>query len=75
MKRNFAKPMLCWTLFVIAIGWLFFAWIPMMRRDNEIDPQKVLQDSQAKIDEVRSKLHNLQTEDADASTSGSGLLP
>lgn len=40
----------------------------MMRRDNDIDPQKVLQDSRSKIDEVRSKLHDLQMQDADAST-------
>jgi hypothetical protein len=68
LKQNFAKPILCWTLFVIAIGWLFFAWIPMMRPDNHIDPQKVLQDSQAKIDEVRSKLHDLQMQEDNAST-------
>ncbi len=73
MKQKFAKPMLWWTFFVIAIGWLFFAWTPMMRRDNDIDTQKVLQDSQAKIDEVRSKLHDLQMQDADASPSGESL--
>lgn len=45
----------------------------MMRRDNDIEPQKVLQDSQAKIDEGRSKLHDLQMQEADASTSGESL--
>jgi hypothetical protein len=73
LKQNFAKSILWWTLFVVAIGWLFFAWIPMIRRDNAIDPQKVLQDSQAKIDEVRSKLYLLQVQDADASNSGESL--
>jgi hypothetical protein len=73
LKQNFVKPMLWWTLFVIAIGWLYFAWIPMMRRDNDIDPQKVLQDSQAKIDEVRTKLHDLQMQEADASPMGESL--
>ena len=64
MKQNFSKPMLWWTLFAIAIGWLLLVWAPMVRRDNEIDPQKVLQDSQAKIDEARAKLHdlNMQTD-------------
>lgn len=52
---------------MIVIGWLFFAWIPMMRRDNDVDPQKVLQESQAKTDEVRSKLHDIQMQDADRS--------
>ena len=67
MKQKFAKPILWWTLFVIAIGWLFFVWIPMMRRENDIDPQKVLQESQAKTDEVRSKLRAIQMQDADRS--------
>jgi len=65
--------MLWWTLFVIAVGWLYFAWIPMMQRDNDIDPQEVLQDSQAKIDEVRTKLRDLQMQEADASTRGESL--
>ena len=56
---------------MIAIGWLYFAWIPMMQRDNDIgiDPQEVLQDSHAKIDEVRTELRDLQMQEADASTS------
>jgi hypothetical protein len=62
-----------WTLFIVAIGWLFFAWIPMMRRDNDIDPQKVLEDSQAKIDEVRSKLHDLQMQKTDTFNRGKSL--
>ncbi len=45
----------------------------MMRRDNDIDPQKVLQDSQAMIDAVRSKLHDLQMQNANASTRGESL--
>lgn len=65
--------MLWWTLFVIAIGWLYIAWIPMMQRDNNIDPQEVLQDSQVKIDEVRTKLRDLQMQEADASTNSEFL--
>ena len=58
---------------MIAIGWLYFAWIPMMRRDNDIDPQNVLQESQAKIDAVRSKLQDLQMQNANASNKGESL--
>lgn len=58
---------------MIAIGWLFFAWIPMMRRDNEIDAQKVLRDSHAKIDEVRSILNDLQMRNPDALNPGESL--
>ncbi len=67
MQKN-GKPMLWWTLFLIAIGWLLFAWVPMIQRDNNIDAQKVMQDSQAKMDDVRSKLHDLQVQDTDAPT-------
>ena len=73
VKRNFAKQMVWWTLFVTAIGWLLLVWAPMMQRENDIDAHKVLQDSQAKIDEVRSKLHDLQTQDTDASSRGESL--
>jgi hypothetical protein len=73
LKQNLVKPMLWWTLFVIAIGWLYFAWIPMMQHDNDIDPQEVLQDSQAKIGEVRTKLRDLQMQEADASTRSESL--
>lgn len=58
---------------MIAIGWLFFAWAPMMRQDSDVDAQKVLQDSKAKIDEVRSKLRDLPMPDANASTRGESL--
>ena len=73
MKQNSAKPILWWTLFVVAMGWLFFAWIPMMRRENDSDPRKVLQDSQSKIDEVRSKLNALQLQDVNDSTRSESL--
>lgn len=45
----------------------------MMQRDNDIDSQKVIRDSQATIDEVRSKLHVLQGQDAGTSQSGESL--
>ena len=67
--------MLWWTLFVIARGWLLLVWAPMVQRDNENDPQKVLQDTQAKIDEVRSKLHDSRLQEADASNRAPKLVP
>ncbi len=45
----------------------------MMRRDNEIDAQKVLRDSHAKIDEVRSILNDLQMRNPDALNPGESL--
>ena len=47
------------------VGWLFLVWVPMMQRDNEFDRQKAIRDSQAKLDEVRSKLHELQMRNSD----------
>ena len=68
MKPNNIKTVLCWALFVITIGFLFFVWVPMMQRDNNIDAQKVLRDSQAALDDVRAKLHNIQLQNPDATT-------
>ena len=45
----------------------------MMRLDNNIDPQKVLEDSQAKLDEVRSTLNDIRLQEADASSRGESL--
>ena len=62
---------------MIAISWLLLVLAPMVKRDNENDPQKILQDSQAKIDEVRSRLHDLQEPNIGATNKGEsiGTLP
>lgn len=59
MKRNFWKPILTSTLFVVVLGWLFLVWVPMIQRDNQIDPQQVIRNSQATMDSVRSKLQQM----------------
>jgi hypothetical protein len=42
------------------MGWLFFVWIPLMQRDNGIHSKKVLRDTKATIDAVRSELDEVQ---------------
>jgi cytoskeletal protein RodZ len=67
LKRNFWKPSLASILFAMAVGWLFLVWVPMIQRDNQIDPQKVIRDSQASIDSVRSELQEIPTLNSDKS--------
>ena len=65
MKQNVWKPILKSTILVVAVAWLYFVWIPMMQRDNQIDPKKVIRDSQANIDSVRSELQEIPTLNSD----------
>ncbi len=69
MKQNVWKPILASTLFVVAVGWLYFVWVPMMQQDNQIDPEKVIRDSQAAIDSVRTELQEIQTGNSESTSS------
>jgi hypothetical protein len=40
----------------------------MMQRDNQIDPQQVIRDSQATIDSVRTELQRIQKRNSDHAT-------
>ena len=51
------------TLAVVALlGWLYFVWAPMMDRDRDMNPDKVLEESRATIDRVESELKRIEIE-------------
>ncbi len=62
MTASSVKTFILKLGFVALIGWLLFVWAPMVRRDNAVNVDKVLEESRATVGRVESELKRIGTE-------------
>ncbi len=48
--------------FVVLLGWLLLVWAPMVRRDNAVNVDKVLEESRETVGRVESELKRIEIE-------------